>query len=222
MKTVLVIASIILLSYQIDRFYTSDNAVAITDNTASALVSALSKDNKAGDTASAVVRAGVKLAEKTAAAVVAKTSAEKHVAATKTQFNLRQSKKANQSFTSLHSKIKESGNYVFLSSVQFDKNAFETVSADDFSTIMRFADQLIFDSTLKVSVAGFTDNTGSEYYNEQLSLMRAVNVQRYLVELGVPEEQIFLSGNGISDPIADNQTDEGRSMNRRVEIALIH
>lgn len=222
MKTLLVIASIILLSYQIDRFYSSDNAVVITEKATPALAAALSERNET--TAEPVVfRSGVKLAEntKTVSAVEATKNTAK-VVTRKTKLSFRQSKKASENFTSFHSRIKQSGNYIFLSSVQFNKNAYETVTADDFSTIMNFADQLIFDSTLKVSVAGFTDNTGNDQYNEELSLLRAVNIQRYLVDLGVPEEQIILSGNGVTNPIADNATEEGRSMNRRVELALIH
>ncbi|HTN05098.1 OmpA family protein [Agriterribacter sp.] len=86
---------------------------------------------------------------------------------------------------------------------------------------MHFADQLIFNDSLKVSIAGFTDNTGNAAYNKQLSLLRAQNVKQYMLELGVNETQIIVSANGVSDPVANNNTAKGRSANRRVEMLLI-
>lgn len=226
MKTLLAIASIILLSYQIDRFYSNDDTAVVLNEAVPTLAAALSENSSTPDTSNNVVRGAVKI-EKLNTVTVATTAtvAKSEKSATEVKqvkFNLRQSKKANISSVSLHHKIKESGNFMALSSVQFNKNAYEEVSADDFSTIMTYADLLIFDSTLKVSVAGFTDNSGNEEYNAQLSLLRAVNIQRYLVELGVREEQIILSANGVSDPIADNRTLEGKSMNRRVELVLVN
>lgn len=225
MKTLLAIASIILLSYQIDRFYTNDTAVVLNEAVPS-LTAALTENSSAADTSAHVTRGAVKIEKLNTAAVATVATvvkAEKTTKAVKqSKFNLRQSDKAHNSSVSIHHKIKESGNFMALSSVQFNKNAYEEVSADDFSTIMSYADLLIFDSTLKVSVAGFTDNSGNKDYNVELSLLRAVNIQRYLVELGVREEQIILSANGVSDPIADNTTYEGKKMNRRVELVLIN
>ncbi len=73
----------------------------------------------------------------------------------------------------------------------------------------------------KIAVVGYTDSVGPDAYNQKLSERRAVSVANYLVEGGVPQANIVnVSGQGESNPIADNATAEGRSMNRRVELTI--
>ncbi len=67
-----------------------------------------------------------------------------------------------------------------------------------------------------ITVAGHTDNQGSEKYNLSLSQRRAEAVKTYLVQKGVPEYKITAIGYGESVPIQDNDTKEGRRLNRRV------
>lgn len=69
-----------------------------------------------------------------------------------------------------------------------------------------------------IQVKGYTDSTGSEKYNQELSMRRARAAQEYLVSNGVDQKRIVLSGMGESNPIASNDTGEGRAMNRRVEV----
>jgi outer membrane protein OmpA-like peptidoglycan-associated protein len=71
-----------------------------------------------------------------------------------------------------------------------------------------------------VDVVGHTDSTGAEAYNQQLSEARASSVARYLESQGVLGARIVSSGLGEAQPIASNDTAEGRSLNRRVEIIL--
>jgi outer membrane protein OmpA-like peptidoglycan-associated protein len=71
-----------------------------------------------------------------------------------------------------------------------------------------------------VDVVGHTDSTGAEAYNQQLSEARASSVARYLESQGVLPARIVSSGMGESKPIASNDTAQGRSLNRRVEIIL--
>jgi outer membrane protein OmpA-like peptidoglycan-associated protein len=71
-----------------------------------------------------------------------------------------------------------------------------------------------------VDVIGYTDSTGSETYNQQLSEARASSVARYLESQGVLPARIVSSGMGESNPIASNDTAQGRALNRRVEIIL--
>jgi len=68
---------------------------------------------------------------------------------------------------------------------------------------------------------GFTDNIGSDKQNAKLSLDRANSVKKHLVDAGIPAEQISTKGEGAANPIADNNTREGRAKNRRVEIHSI-
>ena len=78
-----------------------------------------------------------------------------------------------------------------------------------------------YDQTL-VQVVGYTDNTGTLAYNNQLSLKRAQAVATYLQNRGVSASRLSVMGMGPSNPIASNSTAAGREQNRRVEITLIN
>jgi len=71
-----------------------------------------------------------------------------------------------------------------------------------------------------VDVVGHTDSTGSQDYNQQLSVARASSVARYLESQKVLPQRVLTTGMGQNAPIADNDTPEGRALNRRVEIQL--
>jgi outer membrane protein OmpA-like peptidoglycan-associated protein len=71
-----------------------------------------------------------------------------------------------------------------------------------------------------VDVYGYTDSTGSDVYNRQLSQRRAVAVATVLAGQGVDQRRFFIEGRGEEDPISTNWTESGRSQNRRVEIQL--
>ena len=71
-----------------------------------------------------------------------------------------------------------------------------------------------------VLIAGHTDSTGSEAYNQRLSEERAAAVAHYLVSQGVDPRRIVARGFGERYPIADNATEQGRALNRRVEIRI--
>src|SRR5690606_3758228 len=68
---------------------------------------------------------------------------------------------------------------------------------------------------------GHTDSIGAEAYNQKLSERRANSVKEYLVSKGVPADRIYTEGKGELQPVADNQTREGRAQNRRVEIEIV-
>lgn len=71
-----------------------------------------------------------------------------------------------------------------------------------------------------VNVAGYTDNTGSDQHNLQLSQQRAQNVASYLTSQGVAGNRFSAVGYGKANPIASNSTEAGRAKNRRVVITL--
>lgn len=73
---------------------------------------------------------------------------------------------------------------------------------------------------LRFNVEGHTDNTGSAAMNQELSLERAVTVRDYLIAQGVAASQIDVAGLGVTAPIGDNTTTDGRARNRRVEIVV--
>ncbi|MDH1508980.1 OmpA family protein, partial [Pseudomonas mosselii] len=73
-------------------------------------------------------------------------------------------------------------------------------------------------SVTSVKVIGFTDSVGSDSYNQRLSERRASGVAEYLISQGLAPNKVTSQGRGESEPVADNDTDEGRSRNRRVEL----
>ena len=75
----------------------------------------------------------------------------------------------------------------------------------------------------KISNTGYTDSKGTKEYNKELSLRRAESLEEKLIELGLsPEKIIETKGNGDNNPIASNDTEEGRAANRRIEVQFVH
>ena len=95
------------------------------------------------------------------------------------------------------------------------------ISADFYSVLDSVA--LVINEFEKtyIDIYGYTDSTGSEAYNQTLSEKRASSVARYLESQKVVSQRIVTRGMGESNPVASNDTPEGRSLNRRVEIVLI-
>ena len=101
---------------------------------------------------------------------------------------------------------------------------FDTASSDisaDFYAVLDSVALVIneFEQTY-VDVLGHTDSTGSAEFNQGLSERRASSVASYLKSREVLPERIYTQGMGLTQPIADNDTPEGRALNRRVEIHL--
>ncbi|MBP5505581.1 MAG: OmpA family protein [Bacteroidales bacterium] len=98
---------------------------------------------------------------------------------------------------------------------------FETGKADlkpeSMVEINRIAKLMKDDSSLKFEVQGHCDSTGSDKVNDPLSQKRAEAIVAALVEQGIAKERLTAVGKGSHVPIADNNTDEGRAKNRRVE-----
>ncbi|RUT34519.1 cell envelope biogenesis protein OmpA [Arsenicitalea aurantiaca] len=76
-----------------------------------------------------------------------------------------------------------------------------------------------FDRTI-IDVYGYTDSTGSDNYNLDLSQRRAVSVATALSNQGIDQRRFYIEGRGKANPIASNATEQGRAQNRRVEIQL--
>ncbi len=74
---------------------------------------------------------------------------------------------------------------------------------------------------IRVRIEGHTDSKGSDRYNKKLSEQRAKSVRMYLIKQGVDPSRMVSIGYGEERPIADNDTEEGREMNRRVEFYIL-
>jgi len=80
---------------------------------------------------------------------------------------------------------------------------------------------LIANPDIKIEIAGHTDNVGKVNYNLVLSNSRAKAVADYITTHGVSPDRITSRGYGMSKPVADNKTKEGRALNRRVEFTIL-
>lgn len=109
---------------------------------------------------------------------------------------------------------------VKLNNVFFNSGS-ATLSAKSNEELIMLADVLKAHPTLRIEIAGHTDNVGSEMANLQLSTQRAQNVKKQLEALGVNEEQLVSKGYGDRDPITSNKSEEGRAQNRRIEVIVL-
>ena len=75
--------------------------------------------------------------------------------------------------------------------------------------------------TLRIEISGHTDNLGAPAYNLQLSLKRAQSVANYLTAHGITATRLTQKGYGADKPLAANDTEENRQINRRIEFRLL-
>jgi outer membrane protein OmpA-like peptidoglycan-associated protein len=99
----------------------------------------------------------------------------------------------------------------------FDKATLQKESSVDLDRAVQW---LKANPSVKVELAGHTDNVGSREYNLRLSDERAHAVMNYLVSRGVSSSRLSAAGYGMDEPIATNETEEGRGQNRRVEFRV--
>ena len=114
----------------------------------------------------------------------------------------------------------EVGTRVVLDNIYFEtgKAVLRPESFDALDQVFRFLEN---NPGMKLEISGHTDNTGSLRVNERLSRARAKSVVDYLVERGIPPEMLIYEGYADTQPVAPNDTPEGRERNRRVEFKVI-
>jgi outer membrane protein OmpA-like peptidoglycan-associated protein len=106
------------------------------------------------------------------------------------------------------------GNITFATnSADLNANFYEVLNS--VSTVLAEYNQTV------VEIAGHTDSTGTDSYNQQLSERRASSVAAYLGTRNVLPERVITVGMGEGRPVATNDTDSGRQQNRRVELTLV-
>ncbi|HNR38487.1 MAG TPA: OmpA family protein [Acidobacteriota bacterium] len=111
------------------------------------------------------------------------------------------------------------GYVVSLSDITFDTGK-ATLKTDAKYSLAKLAGILTLLQEMTLSVEGHTDSTGSAETNQKLSAARANSVMTFLKEMGVAETRMTAKGFGPDQPVAPNDTAEGRARNRRVEIIL--
>lgn len=118
----------------------------------------------------------------------------------------------------LHS-IKE-GESIVLKNIFFATDSFELKeeSNAELQTILELMQK---HPKIKIEISGHTDNVGKEEYNLTLSKNRAISVKQWLENNGISSERIVAKGYGKTQPIADNNTEEGRKLNRRTEFKIL-
>ena len=117
-------------------------------------------------------------------------------------------------------KIKE-GSAIVLQNIFFDLDKDE-MKIESLSELKELAEFLETNPDLRIEISGHTDNQGTADYNEDLSLRRANAVTNYLVEReGIATDRLETKGYGASQPIASNDTEEGRAKNRRTEFKVL-
>ena len=107
----------------------------------------------------------------------------------------------------------------FKSDVLFDINS-ATLKPGAYTEINRVSQVLVQYPQTNIQIAGHTDSSGSETYNQGLSERRAMSVQNALASQGVDSMRLQTIGFGEGQPIADNSTAAGRQLNRRVVVTI--
>lgn len=116
-------------------------------------------------------------------------------------------------------KTKKEYRTISLPNVQFYTNKADLLPTSK-KDLEKLAVYLLQNLELKATIIGHTDNVGEKQKNLILSQQRAESVMSYLINLGVTADRISAIGKGDQEPRADNETEEGRLMNRRVEVEL--
>jgi outer membrane protein OmpA-like peptidoglycan-associated protein len=99
----------------------------------------------------------------------------------------------------------------------FDKS---DLTQDARSQLDGLMSKLSHANVASIRVVGHTDSVGTDAYNQGLSERRASSVVEYLLTQGLSPDKLTSEGKGESEPVADNETDEGRAQNRRVELHI--
>ncbi len=121
--------------------------------------------------------------------------------------------------SSLKDELEKSG-HVAVYGILFDTGK-ATLQPSSESTLSEIVKLMQDNADLKLRVEGHTDNVGGTAANQALSQKRAETVKNWLVSHGIAEDRLVAKGFGDTEPVADNSTDEGKSKNRRVELAKL-
>ena len=107
-----------------------------------------------------------------------------------------------------------------LDNVFFDTGK-STLRPTSFDELDELVEVLNFNTAMVIEISGHTDNVGDVEGNQRLSESRAKTVRSYLLQKGITSDRVQAVGHGESQPIASNDTDEGKQKNRRTEVRIL-
>lgn len=107
-----------------------------------------------------------------------------------------------------------------LDNVHFDVDK-ATLRSDSYKQLNELLEFLQRHPDTKVEIGGHTDNTGGDAHNLKLSQDRANTIRSFLLGKGIKPPQVTAKGYGSTMPVADNNTEEGRQLNRRTEVRIL-
>ncbi|RCH55878.1 hypothetical protein DJ568_03760 [Mucilaginibacter hurinus] len=112
------------------------------------------------------------------------------------------------------------GKKVILKNIFFDTNKFN-LKPESKSELLKLVQFMNLNPDVKIEVSGHTDNIGNEQMNRTLSENRAKAVYNYLIVERVNAKRLIYKGYGKNQPVADNETEDGRQLNRRTEFKIV-
>jgi len=115
----------------------------------------------------------------------------------------------------------EIGQVVRLNNVFFDYDKWD-LRNESFIELDRVVKLLTENAAIEIEIGAHTDSNGSDEYNIRLSANRAKSVTDYIISKGIAPARITSQGYGETKPVATNDTDEGRQLNRRVEFKIVN
>lgn len=135
-------------------------------------------------------------------------------------FNIRMDATAKRTKKDILLNKLEVGIKIVLNNIFFDFNK-ATLTDESVAELNRLIKLLNDTPTLNIEISGHTDNVGSASYNKTLSENRAKAVVNYLTKKGISADRLTFAGYGFSQPVARNDTEEGRQQNRRTEFKVM-
>jgi OmpA-OmpF porin, OOP family len=107
-----------------------------------------------------------------------------------------------------------------LNNVYFDTGK-ATLKPSSYAELNDLVEYMKLKPSVKIEVAGHTDDVGDDAANMKLSQDRAQAVKAYLMKKGIAADRIVAKGYGETRPVATNETPEGRQKNRRTEVTIL-
>ncbi len=138
---------------------------------------------------------------------LARVQADLTVSQTRAKFS-----ELDKSLDAMEARMNELGVFIMKSNFGFNSAKFQPTQ--DMRQVLLAAAR----KAGRISVTGHADNAGSSYANKRIAMSRALSTKKYLTDNGVAKHKVVVVSRGASEPVADNQTEEGRYQNRRVEI----